>query len=48
MDNGNDKKIDHDHEMARKPKTIMTLSMTITIKKQKLNKQKKTKQIRNK
>ena len=30
MDNGNDKKIDH--EMARKPKTIMTLSMTITIK----------------
>ena len=32
MDNGNDKKIDHDHEKARKPKTIMTLSMTITIK----------------
>ena len=33
MDNGNDKKIDHDNEMARAPKTIMTLSMTITIKK---------------
>ena len=32
MDNGNDKKIDHDNEMARAPKTIMTLSMTITIK----------------
>ena len=32
MDNGNDKKIDNDNEKARKPKTIMIPSMTITIK----------------
>ena len=32
MDNGNDKKIDNDNEKARKPKTIMILSMTIKIK----------------
>ena len=48
MDNGNDKKIDHDHEKARKPKTIMIPSMTITIKNKSLTNKKKTKQIRNK